>query len=120
MLKGEGRPLNDAQSRASLIDALEIVDGVVIFEHETVGSLLTQLRPDVFVKGSDYSLDDLPEASIAAHIGARVVLIPISKGVSTTTLIARAALVGWANKDALQSAGMAVKHPFARKSRTPE
>jgi len=88
-LKGPGRPLQPAQDRARLVAALRAVDRVVVFEDVTAEALLAELKPDVYVKGGDYTLDTLPEREAARRAGARVVLVPLLAGRSTTALVRR-------------------------------
>ena len=82
-----GRPLVPQAERAQLVAALEPVDYVVIFSTPTADSLLRELRPDVYVKGADYSEATLPEATIAREVGASVVFVPLVEGHSTTELL---------------------------------
>jgi rfaE bifunctional protein nucleotidyltransferase chain/domain len=82
-----GRPLVPQAERAELVAALEPVDYVVIFSTPTADSLLRELRPDVYVKGADYSEASLPEATIAREVGASVVFVPLVEGHSTTELL---------------------------------
>lgn len=90
-LKGQPRPLVPAQDRAAILQALTCVDAVLVFDEDTPEQILAQLRPDVFVKGGDYALIDLPErAAVEAH-GGSVVLAPYLDGRSSTALVNRAA-----------------------------
>jgi D-glycero-beta-D-manno-heptose 1-phosphate adenylyltransferase len=82
-----GRPLIPEAERAELVAALEPVDYAVIFATPTADSLLRELRPDVYVKGADYSEATLPEAATAREIGARLVFIPLVEGQSTSELL---------------------------------
>jgi D-glycero-beta-D-manno-heptose 1-phosphate adenylyltransferase len=82
-----GRPLVPQAERAELVAALEPVDYVVIFSTPTADSLLRDLRPDVYVKGADYSEATLPEGTIAREVGASVVFVPLVEGHSTTELL---------------------------------
>jgi D-glycero-beta-D-manno-heptose 1-phosphate adenylyltransferase len=82
-----GRPLVPEAERAELVAALEPVDYAVIFATPTADSLLRELRPDVYVKGADYSEATLPEAATAREIGARLVFIPLVEGQSTSELL---------------------------------
>jgi D-glycero-beta-D-manno-heptose 1-phosphate adenylyltransferase len=81
------RPLVPEAERAELVAALEPVDYVVIFATPTADSLLRDLRPDVYVKGADYSEATLPEAATARAVGARLVFIPIVEAHSTSALL---------------------------------
>ncbi|HEY8486386.1 MAG TPA: D-glycero-beta-D-manno-heptose 1-phosphate adenylyltransferase [Limnochordales bacterium] len=88
-LKGPGRPLQAASDRARVVAALRAVDRVVVFEALTAEALLAELKPDVYVKGGDYTFDTLPEREAARRVGARVVLVPLLEGRSTTALVRR-------------------------------
>lgn len=85
--KGAGRPLVVEQDRARVLRALASVDGVVLFDEDTPAALLERIRPDVWVKGDDYTGRDLPEAPIITRHGGRVVLLPLVSGYSTTRLV---------------------------------
>ncbi|GAB2878468.1 D-glycero-beta-D-manno-heptose 1-phosphate adenylyltransferase [Streptomyces deserti] len=89
--KGPGRPLNPAADRARVLAALGSVDAVVVFEEDTPEAVLTRLRPDVWVKGGDYSVQDLPEAEVLRSWGGQAVVLPYLDGRSTTLLARRAA-----------------------------
>lgn len=87
-LKGSYRPLISERQRAELIAALECVDYVTFFEQDTPIEILSLLKPDVFVKGGDYSLETLPEAPIVEKYGGTVQLLPVyGDGISTTHII---------------------------------
>lgn len=88
-LKGEGRPVNPAEDRAEVLSGLRAVDHVVIFGEPTAEELVRQLRPDIYVKGGDYSLDRLPEAALVAAYGGKTVLAPMLEGRSTSNVIRR-------------------------------
>lgn len=88
-LKGEGRPIVSGADRAEVLDALRAVDIVTIFDELTAEELVRLVRPDVYVKGGDYSLDTLPEAKIVQAAGGRVEFIPFVEGHSTTNVIER-------------------------------
>ncbi|GAB2590747.1 D-glycero-beta-D-manno-heptose 1-phosphate adenylyltransferase [Microlunatus antarcticus] len=87
--KGPDRPLVTAEDRARVLSALACVDGVVVFDEATPAELLAELRPDVWVKGSDYAGQDIPEARVVEEGGGRVVLLPVVDGYSTTRLVDR-------------------------------
>lgn len=93
-LKGAGRPILEAQHRAELVAALRCVDYVVIFPDPTVGPLLEALRPDVHCKGTDYTLDTVPERDIVKGYGGRVAIVGDPKDHSTRDLLARVAARG--------------------------
>lgn len=86
-LKGDSRPINDEQSRALMLAAIEVVDAVVIFEEDTPRELIVGLQPDVLVKGGDYSVDQIAGAKEVIAHGGRVVINPIVEGFSTTGLV---------------------------------
>lgn len=88
-LKGPSRPIVCQGDRALMLEALESVDAVVIFNEDTPVRLMRELRPSVYVKGGDYRIEDLPEAEVAAEIGAEVKILPFEPGYSTTALIER-------------------------------
>jgi rfaE bifunctional protein nucleotidyltransferase chain/domain len=88
-LKGEGRPVLAAADRAELVAALRGVDYVVIFPEPTVGPLLQALKPDVHCKGTDYTLDTVPERDIVKGYGGRVAIVGDPKDHSTRDLLAR-------------------------------
>jgi rfaE bifunctional protein nucleotidyltransferase chain/domain len=94
-IKGPLRPLTGQAERASLLAALRCVDYVTIFEQPTAEAVVDALRPDVYVKGGDYALDEgeapdlarLPEARIVLGYGGEVRLLPYAAGRSTSELI---------------------------------
>jgi rfaE bifunctional protein nucleotidyltransferase chain/domain len=90
-LKGEGRPVLSAADRAELVAALRAVDYVVIFPEPTVGPLLTELRPDVHCKGTDYTVESVPERDIVLSYGGRTAIVGDPKDHSTRELLARIA-----------------------------
>jgi D-glycero-beta-D-manno-heptose 1-phosphate adenylyltransferase len=88
-LKGEGRPVLDYASRAELVAALRCVDYVTIFHELNVGPLLEALRPDVHCKGTDYTVDTVPEREIVKAYGGRTAIVGDPKDHSTRDLLAR-------------------------------
>ena len=90
-LKGEGRPILPAADRAELVAALRSVDYVVIFSEPTVGPLLASLRPDVHCKGTDYTVDSVPERDIVLAYGGRTAIVGDPKDHSTRELLSRIA-----------------------------
>lgn len=90
-LKGEGRPILDERARAEMIAALRGVDRVVIFDDDTVGPLLERLRPDVHCKGTDYTVETVPERAIVAGYGGRTAICGDPKDHSTRDLLKRLA-----------------------------
>ncbi len=90
-LKGAGRPVQSEGSRAQVLASLATVDMVVIFSEDTPLRLIETLRPDVLVKGADYTLDKVVGAEEVQGWGGRVVLVGLEEGHSTTNTIARMA-----------------------------
>ncbi|MBV7696435.1 D-glycero-beta-D-manno-heptose 1-phosphate adenylyltransferase [Streptomyces sp. TRM70350] len=90
-LKGPGRPLNPVADRVRVLQALGSVDAVAVFDEDTPEEVLARLRPDVWVKGGDYSVQDLPEAETLRAWGGQAVVLPYLDGRSTTLLARRAA-----------------------------
>jgi rfaE bifunctional protein nucleotidyltransferase chain/domain len=91
VLKGEGRPILAAEHRAELVAALRCVDYVVVFPEPTVGPLLEALRPDVHCKGTDYTVDSVPERDIVKAYGGRTAIVGDPKDHSTRDLLSRIA-----------------------------
>jgi rfaE bifunctional protein nucleotidyltransferase chain/domain len=88
-LKGPERPVNRQHDRAEVLRALGCVDDVVVFDEDTPERVLAGLRPDVWVKGGDYSADSLPEAELVRGWGGRTVVVPYHRGRSTTEMLSR-------------------------------
>jgi len=86
-LKGIGRPINTERDRAEVLAALECVDLVVIFPEDTPLNLVRHIKPDVIVKGGDYSEDTIVGAAEVKSWGGRVVVVPLTPGHSTTAII---------------------------------
>src|SRR6195952_2758328 len=89
-LKGETRPVQDERARAEVLAALEAVDLVVLFEQDTPIDLITQIRPNVLVKGADYTREQVVGHEIVEANGGEVLLVDVLPGFSTTSLVARA------------------------------
>jgi rfaE bifunctional protein nucleotidyltransferase chain/domain len=87
LLKGEKRPIVLQEERAQLLAALECVDYVIIFEERTAERLIATLRPEVYAKGGDWAIEDLPEAKAVAEYGGRVEILPQVPSRSTTDII---------------------------------
>ena len=85
-LKGPGRPYITEADRALLLAALDCVDYLVVFEEDTPLELIMGLKPDVLVKGGDYRREDVVGGGFVESTGGRVVIIPLVKGMSTSTL----------------------------------
>ncbi|MEU3947799.1 D-glycero-beta-D-manno-heptose 1-phosphate adenylyltransferase [Streptomyces sp. NPDC029526] len=88
--KGPGRPVNPIDDRVRVLRALACVDAVAVFDEDTPERLLTDLRPDVWVKGGDYAAADLPEAALLDAWGGQAVLLPYLAGRSSTGMLERA------------------------------
>ncbi len=86
-LKGPGRPILDEDARALLVAALRCVDYVVLFAEATVEALLEELRPDVHAKGTDYTMETVPERAVAERFGIRVAIVGDAKDHSTRDLL---------------------------------
>ena len=87
--KGSGRPVVPEAERIRLVAALASVDCVVLFDEDTPLALIERLRPDVLVKGADYTRDAIVGADQVEGWGGRVMRVPLVAGVSTTDLLAR-------------------------------
>ncbi|HYJ84432.1 MAG TPA: adenylyltransferase/cytidyltransferase family protein [Pyrinomonadaceae bacterium] len=88
-LKGSGRPILPARERAELVAALESVDLVTIFDEPTVEELLLTLRPNFHAKGTDYTVDTVPEREVVKSFGGQVAIVGDPKDHSTSDMIAR-------------------------------
>ncbi|HZL30697.1 MAG TPA: D-glycero-beta-D-manno-heptose-7-phosphate kinase [Pseudolabrys sp.] len=88
-LKGEGRPVQNVQSRAELLAALEAVDLVVVFDEDTPRKLIEAVKPMVLVKGADYKREDVVGHDIVEALGGKVELIDLVPGQSTTAMVER-------------------------------
>lgn len=86
-LKGVNRPLNGENDRAVVLDSLKPVDYVCIFAEDTPYELISVIKPDVLVKGGDYSRDTIVGADIVEQHGGKVVVVPLLEGRSTTSII---------------------------------
>ncbi|MBK49026.1 MAG: D-glycero-beta-D-manno-heptose 1-phosphate adenylyltransferase [Acidobacteria bacterium] len=88
-IKGAGRPTLPASARAELVSALLVVDAVVIFSGLTVNDLLRTIQPDVHCKGTDYTVETVPERETVLAYGGRTAIVGDPKGHSTRDLLAR-------------------------------
>lgn len=88
-LKGDSRPVNNQDSRALIVASLIVVDTVVIFDEETPLELIKMIKPDVLVKGGDYTLETVVGAKEVLADGGKVEIVPIRDGFSTTNIINR-------------------------------
>lgn len=89
LLKGKDRPINSQDDRAEVLAALRAVDDVVIFNDRTAESLIAQVRPDIYVKGGDYNMRNLPEAKVVESYGGHIEFVRLVEGRSTTNIINR-------------------------------
>jgi D-glycero-beta-D-manno-heptose 1-phosphate adenylyltransferase len=87
-LKGEGRPVMPAEERAEILAALADVDAVVVFSELDVRSLIGAIRPDIQAKGTDYTVESVPERDAVAEYGGRVAIVGDAKNHSTSEIIA--------------------------------
>ncbi len=88
-LKGDDRPVNHEQDRAFQLASLLCVDAVYIFEEDTPAELIRMVKPDVLVKGGDYTIDKIVGADFVTAAGGRVEIVPFVQGYSTSSLIDR-------------------------------
>ncbi len=86
-IKGPTRPINNEADRAEILCALTCVDYVVLFDEDSPRDLLDEMKPDVYTKGADYTMETLPEADIMRKNGTRVEFISFVEGKSTTNII---------------------------------
>ncbi len=86
-IKGPTRPVNNEDDRAEILCALACVDYVVLFDENSPRNLLDEMKPDVYTKGADYTMETLPEADIMRKNGTRVEFISFVEGKSTTNII---------------------------------
>ena len=88
-LKGAGRPVNSETDRASILAALQSVDGVCVFTDTAATNFLAAAQPDIYVKGGDYTLETLnqDERRAVESSGGKIVLVPFVPGKSTTSLL---------------------------------
>jgi len=86
-IKGEGRPIKSEKERANIISALRYVDYITIFDESTPADLIREVRPDILVKGDDYAIDEVVGREIVEGYGAKVELIPVVQGLSTTNIV---------------------------------
>ncbi|MGC2448605.1 MAG: adenylyltransferase/cytidyltransferase family protein [Candidatus Sulfotelmatobacter sp.] len=86
-LKGEGRPVMPEAERAEIVAALADVDAVVIFPEPDVRAIIREIRPDIQAKGTDYTVDSVPERDTVAEYGGRVAIVGDPKDHSTTEIV---------------------------------
>jgi rfaE bifunctional protein nucleotidyltransferase chain/domain len=88
-IKGPFRPVNDDYSRARIIASLEFVDAVILFEEDTPFDLISYLKPDILVKGDDYTIEKIIGSDIVLKNGGSVKTVPLVKGYSTSKIISK-------------------------------
>lgn len=88
-LKGAGRPLQDQAARATVLAALQAVDGVIVFDEDTPLEVIRALRPDVLVKGGDYTPDQVVGREEVEASGGRAVIVPLVPGHSSSEVVRR-------------------------------
>ena len=88
-LKGPERPINGLDDRIEVLSALSCVDHLIAFEEDTPSELIKVIRPDIFIKGGDYSIESLPEAPLVRDLGGRIHILPYVDNLSTTDIIGR-------------------------------
>ncbi|MBO6087432.1 D-glycero-beta-D-manno-heptose 1-phosphate adenylyltransferase [bacterium] len=86
-IKGPTRPINNENDRAEVLGALRSVDYVILFDEDSPRNLLDEMKPDVYTKGADYTMETLPEADIMKKNGTRVEFIEFVQGKSTTNIL---------------------------------
>ena len=86
-IKGPTRPINNEQDRAEVLNALACVDYVVMFDEDSPANLIDEIKPDVYTKGADYTMETLPEAGIMRKNNIKVEFIEFVAGKSTTNTI---------------------------------
>ncbi len=89
-IKGPKRPVNDEMSRAQVMAALSSVNYVSLFEEDTAQAIVTALRPDIYVKGGDWKVEETPEGRTVLAYGGQVKAMNFVDGFSTTAIIERA------------------------------
>jgi rfaE bifunctional protein nucleotidyltransferase chain/domain len=85
--KGKGRPILPEAERAEIISALSCVDAVVVFDEDSPAELLSELKPDVHAKGTDYTVESVPERDVIASYGGKTAIVGDSKDHATSDLI---------------------------------
>lgn len=88
-LKGEGRPVMPAEERAEILAALAVVDAVVVFSEKDVRAIIREIRPDFHAKGTDYTVESVPERDEVEACGGRVVIVGDPKDHSASEIILR-------------------------------
>lgn len=99
-LKGIHRPIIPEAQRAEIVAALASVDGVVIFAETTASNLIQALQPEIYVKGGDYQIYNLPEAPLVLSYGGRIELIQVEISTSTSKIVKKIMDLNLVNEDA--------------------
>lgn len=86
-LKGPQRPINDVDARSKVLASLFFVDYIIVFEEDTPLYLIKSVKPDILVKGGDYTRDTVVGADFVESYGGKVVILPFLKGYSTTSIL---------------------------------
>jgi len=86
-LKGKTRPIFKLKDRLAVLNSLEMIDYIIVFNDKTPINIIKIIKPDYHVKGGDYKLNDLPERKIVESFKGKVKIIPLIKGRSTTSII---------------------------------
>ena len=87
LIKGDSRPINNEADRAEILTALSCVDYVVLFEERSPANLLGKIKPNIYTKGADYTIETLPEREIIEKNNIEVAFIEFVQGKSTTNII---------------------------------
>ena len=86
-IKGESRPINPEMDRAEVLAGLEAVSYIVLFDETSPVKLLEEIKPDIYTKGADYTVETLPEAKTVLSYGGKIEFIKFLEGRSTTKII---------------------------------
>ncbi len=86
-IKGDSRPITDEKSRAMILASFKFVDAIVLFNEDTPYNLINEVKPDVLVKGSDYSTDEIVGGDIVENNGGEIITIDYLEGYSTTSIL---------------------------------
>jgi rfaE bifunctional protein nucleotidyltransferase chain/domain len=86
-IKGKNRPIVDQESRSMILASLRFIDAIVLFDEDTPYNLISLIKPDILVKGSDYKREEIIGADIVEATGGEIVTIPFLEGYSTSSVI---------------------------------
>jgi D-beta-D-heptose 7-phosphate kinase/D-beta-D-heptose 1-phosphate adenosyltransferase len=87
--KGPGRPINNERDRLALVAAMDMVDYAILFDGDTANDLIYALRPQLYVKGGDYTDETVPESEAVRDVGGQLIIVPLVGSIRTTTVINR-------------------------------